>query len=88
MLNLFLLPRYGAIAAAFTTALSQGVVALMSYYFAKDLTRPPLFAAVAISTPATCLMAACLVVVRKLYFQFTSWHWSRSEPWYILVFTW
>ena len=67
VLNLFLIPRYGAIAAAFTTALSQGVVALMSYYFAKDLTKPPLFAALAISTPATCLMAACLVTMQTVF---------------------
>src|SRR5260370_13835716 len=31
--NLFLIPRYGAIAAAFTTAISQAVVAFASYYF-------------------------------------------------------
>jgi O-antigen/teichoic acid export membrane protein len=67
VLNLFLIPRYGAIAAAFTTALSQGVVALMSYYFAKDLTKPPLLAALAISTPPTCLMAACLVTMRIVF---------------------
>ena len=35
------IPRYGALAAAFTTAFSQGVVALMNYYFVKDLTKPP-----------------------------------------------
>src|SRR4029077_9716799 len=32
-LNLFLIPSYGAIAAAFTTAISQTAVAFMNYYF-------------------------------------------------------
>lgn len=67
VLNLFLLPRYGAIAAAFTTALSQGVVALMNYHFVKDLTKPRLLAAVAMSVPATCLMAISLEIVRSRY---------------------
>jgi O-antigen/teichoic acid export membrane protein len=67
VLNLFLIPRYGAVAAAFTTALSQGVVALMSYYFAKGLTKPPLFAALALSIPSTCLMAACLVTMQTVF---------------------
>jgi O-antigen/teichoic acid export membrane protein len=67
VLNLFFIPRYGAIAAAFTTAFSQGVVALMNYYFVRDLTRPPLLTAVAMSVPATCLMAAGLVTMRILF---------------------
>jgi len=67
VLNLFLLPKYGAVAAAFTTAFSQGVVALMSYCFVKDLTRPSLIAAVAMSIPATFLMAVGLLVVRTFY---------------------
>jgi O-antigen/teichoic acid export membrane protein len=67
VLNLFFLPKYGAIAAAFTTAFSQGVVALMNYYFVKDLSRPPLLAAVAISVPATCVMAVSLVTMRILF---------------------
>jgi O-antigen/teichoic acid export membrane protein len=67
VLNLFFIPKYGAIAAAFTTASSQGVVALMNYYFVRDLTRPPLLAAVATSVPATCLMAVSLVTMRILF---------------------
>ena len=67
VLNLFLLQKYGAIAAVFTTAFSQGVVALMNYYFVKDLTKPSLLAAVAMSVPATCLMAISLVIVRTVY---------------------
>jgi O-antigen/teichoic acid export membrane protein len=67
VLNLFLIPKYGGLAAAFTTALSQGVVALMTYYFARDLTRPPLLAAVAMSVPASCLMAISLVTIQILH---------------------
>jgi O-antigen/teichoic acid export membrane protein len=66
-LNLFFIPRYGAIAAAFTTAFSQGVVAVMNYHFVKDLSRQYLLAAVAMSVPATCVMAASLVTVRMLF---------------------
>jgi O-antigen/teichoic acid export membrane protein len=67
VLNLFLIPIYGALAAASTTALSQGVVALMNYHFVKDLGKPPLLAAVAISVPATCFMAASVVAIQILF---------------------
>ncbi len=66
-LNLLFIPKYGALAAAFTTAFSQGVVALMNYYFVKDLTRPPVLAAVAMSVPATCVMAFSLLIMRVLF---------------------
>jgi O-antigen/teichoic acid export membrane protein len=66
-LNLVLIPKYGAIAAALTTAVSQGVVALMNYYFVKDLSKPPLLTAVAMSVPATCVMAAGLVVIQVFF---------------------
>jgi O-antigen/teichoic acid export membrane protein len=66
-LNLLFIPKYGAIAAAFTTAFSQGVVALMNYYFVRDLTRPPLLAAVAMSAPATCVMAVGLLALQRLF---------------------
>jgi O-antigen/teichoic acid export membrane protein len=67
VLNLFFIPRYGALAAAFTTASSQGVVAIMNYYFVKDLTKPTLLASVAMSVPATCLMAVSLATMRILF---------------------
>jgi O-antigen/teichoic acid export membrane protein len=67
VLNLLFIPKYGALAAAFTTAFSQGVVALMNYYFVKDLTRLPLLAAVAMSVPATCVMAASLLTMQMLF---------------------
>lgn len=67
VLNLLFIPRYGAVAAAFTTAFSQGVVAVMNYHFVKDLSRPPLLAAVAMSVPATCVMAASVVTLRTRF---------------------
>lgn len=67
VLNLFFIPKYGALAAAFATAFSQGVVALMNYHFVKDLMRPPLLAAVTISVPATCLMAVTLLTMQILF---------------------
>jgi O-antigen/teichoic acid export membrane protein len=67
VLNLLFIPKYGALAAAFTTAFSQGIVALMNYCFVRDLTRPPLLAAVAISVPATAVMAVSLVITRVLF---------------------
>jgi len=66
VLNLLFIPRYGALAAAFTTAFSQGAVACMNYYFAKDLAWPSLFGAVAISVPATCIMAGGLLIVQMV----------------------
>src|SRR5580704_4940416 len=61
VLNLFLIPRYGAIAAAFTTAISQAIVAFMNYYFARDLPRPSLLGALGLSTIASGVMAAGLL---------------------------
>jgi len=48
----------------FTTAFSQGIVALMNYYFVKDLTKPPLLAAIAMSVPATCVMAVTILLLQ------------------------
>lgn len=62
-LNLLFIPKYGALAAAFTTALSQGIVAALNYNFVKDLNKPPLLAAAGLSLPATCVMALSLAFV-------------------------
>jgi O-antigen/teichoic acid export membrane protein len=66
VLNLFLIPRYGAIAAAFTTAISQSVVAFLNYYFVRDLPRPSLKVALALSVIASGVMAAGLLFARSL----------------------
>jgi O-antigen/teichoic acid export membrane protein len=65
VLNIFLIPRYGAIAAAITTAISQLAVACMNFYFARDLPRPSLLGAVGLSATASALMAAGLLVVQS-----------------------
>jgi O-antigen/teichoic acid export membrane protein len=67
VLNLFLIPRYGAIAAAFTTAISQTVVAFMNYYFVRDLRRPSLLGALGLSVTASAVMAAALLGVRSAF---------------------
>jgi O-antigen/teichoic acid export membrane protein len=67
VLNLFLIPRYGAIAAAFTTAISQSVVAFMNYYFVRDLPRPSLLGALGLSATASAVMAAGLLFARSVY---------------------
>jgi O-antigen/teichoic acid export membrane protein len=67
VLNLFLIPRYGAIAAAFTTAISQAAVAFMNYRFVRDLPRPSLMKALGLSVTASIGMAAVLLLVRSIY---------------------
>jgi O-antigen/teichoic acid export membrane protein len=67
LLNLLLIPRYGAIAAAFTTAISQTVVAFMNYYFSRDLPRPSLLGALGLSVIASAIMAAGLLVERSVF---------------------
>jgi O-antigen/teichoic acid export membrane protein len=67
VLNLFLIPRYGAIAAAFTTAISQGVVAFLNYYFVRDLPRPSLLGALGLSLTASVAMAAGLMFIRSVF---------------------
>src|SRR5579863_5464842 len=66
-LNLLFIPRYGALAAAFTTAFSQGVVALMNFYFVRDLNRTHLLAVVAMSAPATCVMAITILAIQTFF---------------------
>jgi O-antigen/teichoic acid export membrane protein len=67
VLNLLLIPRYGAIAAAFTTAISQAVVASMNYYFVRDLRRPSLLGALGLSVTASGIMAAGLLAARSVF---------------------
>jgi O-antigen/teichoic acid export membrane protein len=67
VLNIFLIPRYGAIAAAFTTAISQTVVAFMNYYFARDLRRPSLLRALGLSVTASAAMATGLLMARSMF---------------------
>jgi O-antigen/teichoic acid export membrane protein len=67
VLNLFLIPRFGALAAAFTTAISQGVVAAMNYRFVRDLPRPSLIKGLGLSVAATSLMVVVLLTLRSAF---------------------
>jgi O-antigen/teichoic acid export membrane protein len=67
VLNFFFIPKYGAVAAAITTAISQGVVAAINCYFVRDLPRPNLAKAVGFSVPATGLMAVTILGVRAAF---------------------
>jgi O-antigen/teichoic acid export membrane protein len=65
-LNLFLIPRFGAIAAALTTALSQAVVAVINYYFVRNLPRPRLLKGLWLSATASIFMAISLLAMRSI----------------------
>jgi O-antigen/teichoic acid export membrane protein len=65
-LNFLLIPRYGAVAAAITTAISQATVAAMNYYFVRDLPRPRLAGAIAFSVAATTFMALSLLGLQSI----------------------
>jgi O-antigen/teichoic acid export membrane protein len=67
VLNLFLIPRYGALAAVFTTVISQAVVASMNYYFVRDLPRPSLRGALGLSVIASSIMAAALLAAGSVF---------------------
>ncbi len=67
VLNWLLIPRFGAIAAAFTTAISQGVVAAMNYRFVRDLPRPSLIKGLGLSVAATSLMVVVLLTLRSAF---------------------
>jgi O-antigen/teichoic acid export membrane protein len=67
VLNLFLIPPYGAIAAVFTTAVSQAVVAFMNYYFVRDLRRPSLLGGLGLSVIASSIMAAALLAAGSVF---------------------
>jgi O-antigen/teichoic acid export membrane protein len=64
VLNLFLIPRYGAIAAVFTTAISQTTVAVLNAYFSRDLARPSLVRGLGLSAIASGLMAAVVLLLQ------------------------
>jgi O-antigen/teichoic acid export membrane protein len=65
LLNFIFIPRYGAIAAALTTAFSQSVVAALNYYFVRDLPRPSLRMPLVFALPAALLMAASLLLLQR-----------------------
>jgi O-antigen/teichoic acid export membrane protein len=70
VLNLVFIPRFGALAAVFTTAISQASVAVLNAYFTRDLPRPSLFNALGLSLAASGWMAAAVLLARSFF----AWH--------------
>lgn len=65
ILNLLLIPTYGAVAAALTTALAQATVAALNFYFVRDLPHPNLLRPVAVSVVATILMGGLVFWLQR-----------------------
>lgn len=66
MLNLIFIPRYGAIAAVFTTIAAQSAVAVMAFYFTRDLERAEFGRPLAISAVASAVMAGGIILASRL----------------------
>lgn len=66
LLNLVFIPKYGAIAAVFTTIAAQTTVALMAYYFTRDLHRADIARPLAVSLLASGIMAAALIGIERV----------------------
>ncbi|HWR34491.1 MAG TPA: flippase [Clostridia bacterium] len=64
LLNLILLPRFGALAAVWTTIVSQFAVAAMAFYFTRDLERPRLLQPICISLAAATAMGFTIQLIR------------------------
>lgn len=60
-LNFIYIPKFGAIAAVFTTVAAQCAVALMAYYFGRDLEHADLRRPLVVSMPASAAMAAFII---------------------------
>jgi len=65
-LNLYFIPKYGALAAVFTTIAAQLTVAGMAYYFGRDLHHADFRRPLAISIPACVAMAGSVLFVERL----------------------
>ncbi len=70
VLNFLYIPRFGAIAAVFTTIAAQSAVALMAYWFGRDLEHADLGRPLAISIPASAVMAVFILAVER------TGHWN------------
>jgi O-antigen/teichoic acid export membrane protein len=66
VLNFIFIPRYGAIAAVFTTITAQTTVAACAFYFTRDLHRANLVRPVAISLLASGIMAAAIIGTERV----------------------
>ena len=65
-LNLIFIPRYGAIAAVFTTIAAQGIVAAMEYYFTRDLEQANFTRPLTISFIATAVMIGAILLTQHV----------------------
>jgi O-antigen/teichoic acid export membrane protein len=66
VLNLIFIPKYGAIAAVFTTIVAQSTVAAIAYYFTRDLHRAKFVRPIAISLVASGIMAGAIIAIERL----------------------
>ena len=64
--NFIFIPRYGAIAAVFTTIAAQTAVAAMAYYFTRDLLRPSFGRPLAVSFFASAVMIGAILFVQRI----------------------
>lgn len=66
LLNLVLIPRWGAVAAALTTCLSEFLVASMAAWFGRGSASPPLLGALLKPMGASLVMLVCLGSLRAV----------------------
>lgn len=66
VLNFIFIPRFGAIAAVFTTILAQTTVAVSAFYFTRDLNRASFVRPIAISFVASGVMAGAIIAVGRI----------------------
>ncbi len=65
ILNLIFMPKYGALAAVFTTIAAQTMVACMGFYYTRDLQKPSLKRPLVIVGGAAIAMIATLMLVQR-----------------------
>jgi O-antigen/teichoic acid export membrane protein len=65
LLNFALIPRYGALAAVWTTILSQAAVAFFGFLYGRDLPRASLRKPLLLSGAATLIMVAALILLER-----------------------
>ncbi|MDT8070300.1 MAG: flippase [Terriglobia bacterium] len=65
-LNLVFIPKYGAIAAVFTTIVAQAIVAAMAFYFSRDLPQPVFARPLVVSLIATAAMIGGILAAQQM----------------------
>lgn len=66
ILNFIFIPKFGAIAAVFTTIAAQTVVASMSFYFTRDLQHAEFGRPLILSTVASAVMACSILWMERV----------------------